>query len=364
MRIAKLAGAPVPMLLRTQGLQRERRLRRLPRARARDLDLHQARDRLRHPGHARRRRGTPNASAVTWSATAKPGGFKSARRDPGARGRGLRVLPRPRRPAPLARLRQGRQLPDRVRSAATTRPTRSASSTRASCPASRTRRTPAIAKLPPEREARAARRARRAAQGPAADRRRASSARRPAAAATPPSTRPGARRRTRTRSRRSRPPARQGDADCLRCHTTGFGRPGGFPEKGLPAEHADLAGVGCESCHGPGGDHVAEGAAKIGTIVSLGDKCDSCVILQICGACHDDANDPGFEFEVKEKIEKQRHGTLEPGTGKPKAKVRAARAPRRRRGAARAGLREPGRARADALARAACAASGTAASRP
>jgi hypothetical protein len=122
---------------------------------------------------------------------------------------------------------------------------------------------------------------------------------------------------------------KQGNPDCLRCHTTGFGRPGGFPEKALPAEHADLAGVGCESCHGPGGDHVAEGAAKIGTIVSLGDKCDSCVILQICGSCHDDANDPGFEFEVKKKIEKQRHGTLEPGTGKPKGKTARLEAPRR-----------------------------------
>jgi len=122
---------------------------------------------------------------------------------------------------------------------------------------------------------------------------------------------------------------KQGNPDCLRCHTTAFGLPGGFPEKGLPAEHADLSGVGCESCHGPGGDHVAEGAARIGTIVSLGDKCDSCVILQICGACHDDANDPGFEFEVKKKIEKQRHGTLEPGTGKPKGKTARLEAPRR-----------------------------------
>jgi hypothetical protein len=42
------------------------------------------------------------------------------------------------------------------------------------------------------------------------------------------------------------------------------------------------------------------------------------VILQICGGCHDDANDPGFEFEVLDKIEAQRHGTIEPGTGKPK----------------------------------------------
>ena len=62
---------------------------------------------------------------------------------------------------------------------------------------------------------------------------------------------------------------------------------------------------------------MKEGAQKLGSIVSLGDKCDSCVILQICGRCHDDANDPGFEFEVEAKIEAQRHGTIEAGTGKP-----------------------------------------------
>jgi peroxiredoxin/nitrate/TMAO reductase-like tetraheme cytochrome c subunit len=106
--------------------------------------------------------------------------------------------------------------------------------------------------------------------------------------------------------------------DCLACHTTGFGRPGGFPKDGAVESHTDLARVGCESCHGPGGEHVKEGVAKIGSIVSLGDKCDSCVILQICGSCHDDVNDPGFEFEVLDKIEAQRHGTIEPGTGKPK----------------------------------------------
>jgi hypothetical protein len=41
------------------------------------------------------------------------------------------------------------------------------------------------------------------------------------------------------------------------------------------------------------------------------------VILQICGSCHDEANDPGFEFELLDKIELQRHGTIEAGTGKP-----------------------------------------------
>ena len=107
---------------------------------------------------------------------------------------------------------------------------------------------------------------------------------------------------------------------CQRCHVTALGLPGGFPtrpsdETGTPpvapADHADLARVGCESCHGPGGAHVSENAPKIGTIVSLGDKCDSCVILQICGGCHDQDNDPGFEFAVEEKIEKQKHGTIE-----------------------------------------------------
>jgi peroxiredoxin/nitrate/TMAO reductase-like tetraheme cytochrome c subunit len=112
-------------------------------------------------------------------------------------------------------------------------------------------------------------------------------------------------------------------ADCLACHTTAFGQPGGFPKDGAVKAHADLARVGCESCHGPGGEHVKADTVKIGNIVSLGDKCDSCVILQICGRCHDEANDPGFEFEVLEKIEAQRHGTIEPGTGKPKAESAA-----------------------------------------
>lgn len=110
-----------------------------------------------------------------------------------------------------------------------------------------------------------------------------------------------------------------GDDACLKCHVTGFGRPGGFPPGGAVAGHPGLASVGCEDCHGPGSDHVADGAPKRGTIVSLGDKCKSCAILQVCGTCHDDANDPGFRFEVEKKIEAQAHGTIEAGTGKPKA---------------------------------------------
>jgi hypothetical protein len=35
------------------------------------------------------------------------------------------------------------------------------------------------------------------------------------------------------------------------------------------------------------------------------------VILQICGSCHDDANDPGFEFALDGKLAKTRHGFRE-----------------------------------------------------
>jgi len=100
--------------------------------------------------------------------------------------------------------------------------------------------------------------------------------------------------------------AKSGDqkkADCQRCHTTGFGEPSGFPHGG-----AALENVGCESCHGPGKRHVEDAGKTGGTILRLTDKCDDCVILQICGSCHDDANDEGFEFELEEKLHKIQHG--------------------------------------------------------
>jgi len=101
---------------------------------------------------------------------------------------------------------------------------------------------------------------------------------------------------------------KEGDAKCVSCHVTGYGRPGGFPEGAKVGSHEDLARVGCESCHGPGGDHIQDGGKQPAGIVKLGDKCDSCVILQICGSCHDDVNDPGFRFNVEQRIEAQRHG--------------------------------------------------------
>ena len=51
----------------------------------------------------------------------------------------------------------------------------------------------------------------------------------------------------------------EGNKDCLPCHTTGYGKPGGFVDA---ASTADLAGTTCQACHGPGSAHIAKGLSK------------------------------------------------------------------------------------------------------
>lgn len=50
------------------------------------------------------------------------------------------------------------------------------------------------------------------------------------------------------------------DPKCYPCHTTGFGKAGGYDPKSPNA--AKLEGVGCESCHGPGKDYKAMSIMK------------------------------------------------------------------------------------------------------
>jgi hypothetical protein len=50
------------------------------------------------------------------------------------------------------------------------------------------------------------------------------------------------------------------DDKCVGCHTTGYGQPGGFVSL---EKTPDLLGVQCESCHGPGGEYLKEGAMTL-----------------------------------------------------------------------------------------------------
>jgi hypothetical protein len=72
------------------------------------------------------------------------------------------------------------------------------------------------------------------------------------------------------------------DPECLACHLTGLGHPGGA----RPGQ-AELLGVQCEACHGPGSDHLRAPRAPYG---SLPADASACV------GCHTHENSPDFAF--------------------------------------------------------------------
>lgn len=86
------------------------------------------------------------------------------------------------------------------------------------------------------------------------------------------------------------------DAKCLACHTTGYGKDGGYPDKKITDENRKIAdamgSVSCESCHGPGSvyleyknakrkenkDYVFTKAelAKVGVVLPTEENCKAC----------------------------------------------------------------------------------------
>jgi len=74
--------------------------------------------------------------------------------------------------------------------------------------------------------------------------------------------------------------------DCLPCHVTGFGRPGG-PRRTVGLSR--YAGVGCEACHGPGSEHIRTPEAPYGAVSRL-----------VCVECHVPQRDQK-PFDVAER---------------------------------------------------------------
>ena len=75
------------------------------------------------------------------------------------------------------------------------------------------------------------------------------------------------------------------DPECQRCHTTGYGLPGGFASARRGAARHE---VGCESCHGPSQGHAAEPAVRTAHYAQA---------KNYCTGCHDRENSPQFAFD-------------------------------------------------------------------
>jgi hypothetical protein len=74
--------------------------------------------------------------------------------------------------------------------------------------------------------------------------------------------------------------------ECLSCHSTGFGKSGGFGDP-TPFNLSRLGGVQCEACHGPLAGHPEDESIQPQPVTE-----------QTCLRCHDEANSPEFNFEA------------------------------------------------------------------
>ena len=100
----------------------------------------------------------------------------------------------------------------------------------------------------------------------------------------------------------------QKDDSCVKCHVTGFGEPAEvFPKKWSPE-----AGVQCETCHGPGGDHMkarfkaaASGETPEGYQVLPEGEVITSPGVDVCTQCHTPES-PSYKpfcfFEARAKV--------------------------------------------------------------
>ncbi len=73
---------------------------------------------------------------------------------------------------------------------------------------------------------------------------------------------------------------------CFECHTTGYGKKGGFIS---PGETPDLKNAGCEVCHGPGSRHIE----LDGDIDAIKHN----LVLDDCTKCHNKDRIKAFGFK-------------------------------------------------------------------
>ncbi len=74
--------------------------------------------------------------------------------------------------------------------------------------------------------------------------------------------------------------------ECYGCHTTGYGQPGGFVSF---EQTPELGHAGCEVCHGPGSEHIAEGGDP--------DLIKGNLSMEDCTTCHNEERVGAFNFK-------------------------------------------------------------------
>ena len=117
------------------------------------------------------------------------------------------------------------------------------------------------------------------------------------------------------------------DASCLVCHTTGYGHQGGYvlpdPDDKKAVKRAKkLAGVGCESCHGPGAGYMdlhgeimkSKRTYKLAEMLAAGlivPNADN------CKTCHNEKSPTfeGFDFEKRKEEGVHEHKELKQREG-------------------------------------------------
>ena len=112
------------------------------------------------------------------------------------------------------------------------------------------------------------------------------------------------------------------DSNCVKCHTTGFGHEGGYfipdaADAKAVKKAKKLAGVGCESCHGPGSAYIgvfkeiqkSKRKYKVDELYAVGltkmgvDQCKTC---HNEGSPTFDASKP-FDYEALKKTNTHDH---------------------------------------------------------
>jgi len=101
------------------------------------------------------------------------------------------------------------------------------------------------------------------------------------------------------------------DSSCLPCHTTGYGKPGGFESI---EKTPGLAGIQCEVCHGPGGGYLKPNLMSLqnkeykrAALVAMGMTLPN---EKVCQECHNPKSPFYQAFDYPTRKAQGTHGHL------------------------------------------------------